>query len=102
MSRSYLRVDVDGQVDMSHEEEGSFFTPHADFDVQSEFEVIQCPGLDIQYSCVGGEGVHNVDKRTFSVVFDDPMLVSHCRKVTCNFHLRSRRCPSSGRFVFTF
>ncbi|XP_060716648.1 uncharacterized protein LOC132839600 [Tachysurus vachellii] len=38
VSRSYLRVDVDGQVDMSHEEEGSFFTPHADFDVQSEFE----------------------------------------------------------------
>ncbi|XP_060748904.1 uncharacterized protein LOC132861413 [Tachysurus vachellii] len=38
VSRSYLRMDVDGQVDMSHEEEGSFFTPHADSEVQSEFE----------------------------------------------------------------
>ncbi|XP_047656406.1 uncharacterized protein LOC113639463 isoform X2 [Tachysurus fulvidraco] len=38
VSRLYLRVDVDGQVDMSHEEEGSFFTPYADSEAQSEFE----------------------------------------------------------------
>lgn len=91
VSCSFLHVDVDDQVDMSHQEEETCFTfPRADSGSQSEYEIIQRLRFEIQ--CIS----------MCCVVFNDLMVFSDCRKGTRIFLQRRRRCRLSGRVAFMF